>query len=199
MRRIKAIVCLHLAGLCELRPCLPSRRIPRVGRHREQYSQRRATSGLSTRGFGTARLELASISCLFSLRDVGKPMTAEKPRAVVLLSGGLDSATTLANRQRGRLRASCPSVRYGQRHWREIEAARRVAQSSESHIMSNWISTSRLRRQCAHFGLPVPKDRSDEAMAQGIPITYVPARNTVFLSLAWPGPRLWEPSTSGLA
>ena len=109
-------------------------------------------------------------------------------RAVVLLSGGLDSATTLAIARRTGFECFALSFDYGQRHRRELEAAERVAASLG--VARHETVTFDLRR----FGgsaltddLAVPKDRAGAEMASGIPITYVPARNTIFLSfaLAW--------------
>jgi 7-cyano-7-deazaguanine synthase len=107
------------------------------------------------------------------------------PRAVILLSGGLDSATTLAEAKDAGYELNALTVRYGQRHAVEVEAARRVAgalgvaRHVELEIDLRAFGGSALTAE-----LEVPKDRSDATIAQGIPITYVPARNTVFLSLA---------------
>jgi 7-cyano-7-deazaguanine synthase len=106
-------------------------------------------------------------------------------RAVVLLSGGLDSATALAMAREARFECHALTVRYGQRHAVEIEAARRVARALgvarhvELDVDLRAIGGSALTSEGS-----VPKDRTDEAMAHGIPVTYVPARNTVFLALA---------------
>jgi 7-cyano-7-deazaguanine synthase len=104
---------------------------------------------------------------------------------VVLLSGGLDSATCLAvARQQGFLPV-CLLVRYGQRHAVELLAARAVAKAQgvdevrEVSVDLRAIGGSALTSETA-----VPKDRSEEARAHGVPVTYVPARNTVFLGLA---------------
>jgi 7-cyano-7-deazaguanine synthase len=111
-----------------------------------------------------------------------------RPRAVVLLSGGIDSATTLALARRDGFAAHALTFRYGQRHAVEVEAARRVA--GQLGAVEHRIVTIDLRA----FGgsaltddLAVPRDRDPQAMASGIPVTYVPARNTIFLSyaLAW--------------
>lgn len=111
-----------------------------------------------------------------------------KKNAVVLLSGGLDSATVLAIAQSEGYAPHALSFRYGQRHVIELEAARRVAQSMQ--VADHRIADIDLRA----FGgsaltseIAVPKGRGLEDMAHGIPITYVPARNTIFLSfaLAW--------------
>ena len=113
---------------------------------------------------------------------------ARERRAVVLLSGGLDSATTLALAREAGFDCSALTVRYGQRHAREIEAARRVAQAmGVAHHVELDIDLRAFGGSALTSDGPVPKDRTDQAMAHGIPVTYVPARNTVFLalSLAW--------------
>ncbi|HTX36723.1 MAG TPA: 7-cyano-7-deazaguanine synthase QueC [Bryobacteraceae bacterium] len=110
------------------------------------------------------------------------------PKAVCLLSGGLDSSTCLAFALREGYSCYALSFDYGQRHRIELEAAARVAArlGAQQHLV--------LRVPLDAFGgsaltadLAVPKARSTAEMAHGIPITYVPARNTVFLSfaLAW--------------
>ena len=108
-----------------------------------------------------------------------------KSRAVVLLSGGLDSATTLALAGEAGFECNALTVRYGQRHAVEIEAARRVARAMgvARHVELE-IDLRAFGGSALTADQPVPKDRSDEAMADGIPATYVPARNTIFLSLA---------------
>jgi len=109
-------------------------------------------------------------------------------RAVVLLSGGLDSATALAVAKAEGFEPYALSFRYGQRHQAEIDSAARVAKTMG--VAEHLIADIDLR----HFGgsaltseIAVPKDRSPDRMGEGIPITYVPARNTIFLSfaLAW--------------
>lgn len=111
-----------------------------------------------------------------------------KPRAVVLLSGGLDSATTLAIAAGEGFETYALTFRYGQRHHREIEAARRVAAAlgAARHVVSE-IDLRLFGGSALTGDLTVPKDRSERDMASGIPVTYVPARNTIFLSfaLAW--------------
>lgn len=108
-----------------------------------------------------------------------------KARAVVLLSGGLDSTTTLAEAKHADYELFALTILYGQRHAIEQEAARRVARAFqvtrhvEQHIDLRVFGGSALTDS-----IEVPKDRGREAMTAGIPITYVPARNTVFLSLA---------------
>lgn len=104
------------------------------------------------------------------------------PKCVVLLSGGLDSATTLAIAKSLGFEPSALSVVYGQRHEVEIEAARKVAKSLgvlEHRFVS--VDLNRIGGSALTDSIAVPKDR--EGM-DGIPVTYVPARNTVFLSIA---------------
>jgi 7-cyano-7-deazaguanine synthase len=111
---------------------------------------------------------------------------ANDPRpAVVLLSGGLDSATALAVARRDGFRCHALTIAYGQRHAVELTAARRVADAlgaAEHRVIA--LDLRAFGGSALTADLPVPKDRPAEEMAQGIPITYVPARNTVFLALA---------------
>jgi 7-cyano-7-deazaguanine synthase len=110
---------------------------------------------------------------------------AEKTRAVVLLSGGLDSATALAMAKAAGFELNALTIGYGQRHAVELVAARRVAQAAGvSRHVELEIDLRAFGGSALTSDLPVPKDRADEVMAQGIPATYVPARNTVFLALA---------------
>jgi 7-cyano-7-deazaguanine synthase in queuosine biosynthesis len=108
--------------------------------------------------------------------------------AVVLLSGGLDSATTLAAAQAEGFECYALSFDYGQRHAREIESARRVATAlgAKEHLVLK-LDLRAIGGSALTAEIPIPKGRSAEAMASGIPLTYVPARNTIFLShaLAW--------------
>jgi 7-cyano-7-deazaguanine synthase len=106
-------------------------------------------------------------------------------RAVVLLSGGLDSATTAAIAASEGFRLFALSVDYGQRHRHELESARRVAQSigAARHVVAS-VGLNEFGGSALTDEIAVPLDRDDEQMSQGIPVTYVPARNTVFLSLA---------------
>lgn len=108
-----------------------------------------------------------------------------KPRAVILLSGGLDSATTAAIARQQGFALYAMSVDYGQRHRFELEAARRVAQAvgAVRHAVLS-VDLAQLGGSALTDAIDVPKDRPADEMAHGIPITYVPARNTVFLSLA---------------
>jgi len=105
--------------------------------------------------------------------------------AVVLLSGGLDSATALAVARRDGFRCHALSVAYGQRHTVELDAARRVARhlgAVEHRVID--IDLRSVGGSALTADIAVPKDRPAEQMTQGIPVTYVPARNTVFLALA---------------
>lgn len=120
------------------------------------------------------------------------PLTTEQQdessprRAVVLLSGGLDSVTALAVAKRDGFECHAISFDYGQRHAVELNAAAEIA--SAMGVASHRTAKIDLRA----FGgsaltddeLDVPKDRDDDAMSQDIPVTYVPARNTIFLSYA---------------
>ena len=108
---------------------------------------------------------------------------ADAPGAVVLLSGGLDSATTLALAVERGFRAFALTVHYGQRHSHELQAARAVAANLgvARHVEIS-LDLSRFGGSALTADIAVPKDRPlDEAE---IPITYVPARNTIFLALA---------------
>jgi 7-cyano-7-deazaguanine synthase len=108
-----------------------------------------------------------------------------QPPAVVLLSGGLDSATALAVARRAGFRCHALTIAYGQRHAVELDAARRVAAAlgaAEYRVMS--LDLRAFGGSALTADLAVPKDRSEGEMASAIPITYVPARNTVFLALA---------------
>jgi 7-cyano-7-deazaguanine synthase len=105
--------------------------------------------------------------------------------AVVLLSGGLDSATTLALARAERYRCHALTIAYGQRHAVEIEAAAAVAAQlgAFQHRVMN-LDLRAFGGSALTTNLAVPEGRSLEEMSSGIPITYVPARNTIFLSLA---------------
>ena len=108
--------------------------------------------------------------------------------AVILLSGGLDSATVLAMARAEGYVCHAISFHYGQRHAVELDAAKRIA--ARAGVAEHTIITIDLRQfggSALTADIDVPKGRSAHDMAEGIPITYVPARNTVFLSyaLAW--------------
>jgi 7-cyano-7-deazaguanine synthase len=112
-------------------------------------------------------------------------MSQQQRPAVVLLSGGLDSATALAVAKRDGFRCHALSFAYGQRHIVETAAARRVAEAlgAVEHRVLN-LDLRTFGGSALTADIPVPRDRSPESMSEGIPITYVPARNTVFLALA---------------
>jgi len=109
-------------------------------------------------------------------------------KAVVLLSGGIDSATTLALARQEGFAAHALSFDYGQRHRCELEAARRVARElgAEKHMVAV-IDLRIFGGSALTADIEVPKGRPADRMPDEIPITYVPARNTIFLSyaLAW--------------
>ena len=106
-------------------------------------------------------------------------------RAVVLLSGGLDSATALALARRQGFEVSALSIDYGQRHRVELACAARIAKSlgATAHVVVT-LDLRALGGSALTADIAVPKDRPPEALAQGIPVTYVPARNTILLGLA---------------
>jgi len=109
-------------------------------------------------------------------------------RAVILLSGGIDSSTTLAIALAEGYEAYALSFDYGQRHQIETEAARRVANSlgAKEHCVAT-IDLRIFGGSALTDDVRVPKQRSETEIAQGVPVTYVPARNTIFLAyaLAW--------------
>src|SRR3954454_9934728 len=113
-----------------------------------------------------------------SLKIHGRP-------AVALLSGGLDSATTAAIALGEGYRVFALSVDYGQRHRFELDAARRVAKALgvERHVVAS-VGLDQFGGSALTGDIAVPLDRKEDEISHGIPITYVPARNTVFLSLA---------------
>ncbi|HUR94905.1 MAG TPA: 7-cyano-7-deazaguanine synthase QueC [Gemmatimonadales bacterium] len=106
-------------------------------------------------------------------------------KAVVLLSGGMDSATTAAIAQRDGYDVHALSVRYGQRHAIELNAARRVAHrlGIERHVVID-LDLRAFGGSALTSDMPVPKNTPPEEIGARIPSTYVPARNTIFLSLA---------------
>jgi len=104
---------------------------------------------------------------------------------VVLLSGGLDSATCLALARADGFDPACLLVQYGQRHAVELERARVVARAqgvSEVRVVT--VDLRAIGGSALTADVPVPKDRPAGERSEGIPVTYVPARNTVFLALA---------------
>lgn len=110
-------------------------------------------------------------------------MTAS--RAVVLLSGGMDSATAAAIARSQGFEIHALSFRYGQRHAAELEAARRIAErlGARRHVVLE-IDLRAFGGSALTGDLPVPKDTPLDRIGSGIPATYVPARNTIFLSFA---------------
>lgn len=113
---------------------------------------------------------------------------SNKRKAVVLLSGGLDSTTVLAIVQSEGYEIHALTFRYGQRHEAEIEAARRIAAlyGVAEHVVAE-IDLRAFGGSALTDDIEVPKGRAPEEISEGIPVTYVPARNTIFLSfaLAW--------------
>ncbi|HEX8890330.1 MAG TPA: 7-cyano-7-deazaguanine synthase QueC [Pyrinomonadaceae bacterium] len=111
-----------------------------------------------------------------------------KRKAVVLLSGGLDSTTTLAIARSEGFEIYALTFRYGQRHEVEIKAARRIAALYDvaQHVVAE-IDLRAFGGSALTDEIEVPKGRELDEMSDGIPVTYVPARNTIFLSfaLAW--------------
>jgi 7-cyano-7-deazaguanine synthase len=105
--------------------------------------------------------------------------------AVVLVSGGLDSATVLAIARHQGFGIHALSFDYGQRHRFELQAAAKVCQSMgvTDHVVCK-VDTNIFRGSALTNEIPVPHNRNEAEMSQGIPVTYVPARNTIFLSIA---------------
>lgn len=106
-------------------------------------------------------------------------------KAVILSSGGVDSTTVLAIARSEGYEIYSLSFDYGQRHARELEAARRVAEhlGASEHLIID-LNLARIGGSALTDATPVPKGRAEAEMLQEIPVTYVPARNTIFLSLA---------------
>ena len=109
-------------------------------------------------------------------------------RAVVLLSGGIDSATAAAMAKTEGYQLYALTFRYGQRHTREVESAKRIAAAigAVRHLILD-LDLRQIGGSALTADIPVPKGRGLEEIGSGIPLTYVPARNTIFLSyaLAW--------------
>ncbi len=105
-------------------------------------------------------------------------------KAVVLLSGGLDSTTCLYLAKRDGFEPICLSVHYGQLHEKELASAKRIASSLKSEHWIIPISLPWGESALTDPQMPVPKGRGENEMAKEIPVTYVPARNSIFLSLA---------------
>jgi 7-cyano-7-deazaguanine synthase len=106
-------------------------------------------------------------------------------RAVVLVSGGLDSATALAEARGAGFECYAMSFHYGQRHRQELKAAERVCSSLGvvKHVVID-LNLRAIGGSALTADVDVPKHRDEATMSAGIPVTYVPARNTVFLSIA---------------
>lgn len=106
-------------------------------------------------------------------------------KAVVLISGGLDSATTAAIAKSEGYELYAMSFDYGQRHRREIDSARAVAKSlgAKDHLIISF-DMRKIGGSALTADIDVPLDRKNDEMSAGIPVTYVPARNTIFLSFA---------------
>jgi len=117
---------------------------------------------------------------------VRRPQPSRPRRAVLLLSGGLDSSTVLALARARGYQVHCLSVDYGQRHRGELERARRLARAlgAASHRVARVDLRAFGGSALTDAAIPVPKDRGMREMGGAIPVTYVPARNTVLLSLA---------------
>jgi 7-cyano-7-deazaguanine synthase len=106
------------------------------------------------------------------------------PKAVVLLSGGLDSTTVLAIAAAQKFECYALSFDYGQRHKAELSAARRIAEAFNAKHAIVKIDLRQFGGSALTADIAVPKGRQESEMSSSIPITYVPARNTVFLSVA---------------
>ena len=109
-------------------------------------------------------------------------------KAVVLLSGGIDSSTTLAIARDQGFEVYALSFRYGQKNMYEVKAAQKIAEEIgvNQHLVLD-INLSLIGGSALTTDIPVPEDRSEKDRGKAIPVTYVPARNTIFLSfgLAW--------------
>ena len=112
-------------------------------------------------------------------------MPSKRNKAVVLLSGGLDSTTALAIARQQGFQTFAISFNYSQRHSIELDSAKRVAKALavEQHLILN-IDLGAIGGSALTDEIPVPKDRPAHEISSGIPVTYVPARNTIFLSYA---------------
>ena len=110
---------------------------------------------------------------------------SKKKRAVVLSSGGIDSTTAMAIARLEGYEIYSLSFRYGQRHAVELEAARRVAKAlgAEQHLLID-VDLAKIGGSALTDDIQVPKSRTEQDMLKEIPVTYVPARNTIFLSYA---------------
>jgi 7-cyano-7-deazaguanine synthase len=113
---------------------------------------------------------------------------SKKNKAIVLSSGGIDSTTAMAIARQEGYEIFSLSFRYGQRHARELDAAQSVAQTlgATEHLVVD-IDLATIGGSALTDDIDVPKTRTEQEMKKSIPVTYVPARNTIFLScaLAW--------------
>lgn len=121
-----------------------------------------------------------------SILDAPAGSHGRRPDAVLLLSGGLDSATVLASAQNDGYVVSALTFRYGQRHEREVEAARGLAarHGVTRHVVLDIDLGALGGSALTSPELVVPKDRTSAEISHGVPVTYVPARNTIFLAFA---------------
>ena len=137
-------------------------------------------------GFNVRRVHSRFI--LQAMTNTSVPPSNARKRAIVLLSGGLDSATALAVARAQGFAPYALTFRYGQRHSAEVDAARRVAAAGgvEKHVVVD-IDLRQWGGSALTSDVAVPKDRDVAVSSDEIPVTYVPARNTIFLSfaLAW--------------
>jgi 7-cyano-7-deazaguanine synthase len=139
---------------------------------------------LLRKSFYSSKKVVRSTNCPLGALARAADVVSEK-KAIVLLSGGVDSSTALAIAKREGGAVAAVTFDYGQRHRKELEAAQRVARALgvERHFVLSFdlraIGGSALTDELA-----VPKGRSPAEIAAGIPVTYVPARNTIFLSFA---------------
>ena len=125
------------------------------------------------------------VSDVFDIAGASEAEAESEAKAVVLLSGGLDSATVLAIAHASGQACHCLTVSYGQRHEHEIAAAHRVAEhlgAAEHRVVS--IDLRAIGGSALTDEIDVPHGRSESEMSEAIPVTYVPARNLVFLSVA---------------
>jgi 7-cyano-7-deazaguanine synthase len=138
---------------------------------------------IGSAGKGAGQLRIAD--CGFMPAVITANETFDTRRAVVLLSGGLDSATTAAIARAEGYQLFALSVNYGQRHRFELDAARRVAESvGVAKFVVARVNLDQFGGSALTDQIDVPLDRGEDEISHGIPVTYVPARNTVFLSLA---------------
>ncbi len=115
-------------------------------------------------------------------------MNQTEKKAIVLSSGGLDSTTALAIARSENFKCYTLSFFYGQRHHHELDAAKRISQihGAAKHYVVN-VDLKQIGGSALTDDIEVPKNRNEKEISTGIPVTYVPARNTIFLSyaLAW--------------